>query len=305
MQQPLAYLNGELVPGDQAVLPVSDAGIVQGATVSETLRTFGHQLFRLDEHLHRFTDSLAVVGFELGLDFAGLAGVCQDLVAHNSIAIDTENDLGMVLFATAGPYATYSGDVADTAEPRSTLCAHTFPLPFELWDQVQAAPSIKHRSRLHYYLADREAKRIASGARAVLLDDQGRLTETTAASLLLIRGNRILSPPATSVLPSISVAVIAELAGQLDLEFIEQDLRPEDVGQADEALVASTPYCLAPVTRFNDQPVGSGRPGPISDRLLGAWDQLVGLDIRKQIRQGAESRRGALVPLGEHGEQQA
>ena len=51
MQQALAYLNGELVPGDQAVLPVSDAGIVQGATVSETMRTFGHQLFRLDEHL--------------------------------------------------------------------------------------------------------------------------------------------------------------------------------------------------------------------------------------------------------------
>ena len=322
MQQPLAYLNGELVPGDQAVLPVSDAGIVQGATVSETLRTFGHQLFRLDEHLQRFTDSLAMVGFELGLDSAGLAGVCQDLVAHNSIAIDTENDLGMVLFATAGPYATYSGDVAGTAETRPTVCAHTFPLPFELWDQLQAEglhlvtpsvrqlpgtcidPSIKHRSRLHYYLADREAKRTAAGARAVLLDDQGRLTETTAASLLLVSGRRILSPPSTSVLPSISVAVIAELAGQLDLEFVEQDLRPEDVGLADEALVASTPYCLAPVTRFNDQPVGTGRPGPISDRLLVAWDQLVGLEIRKQIREGAESRRGALVSLGEHGEQQ-
>ena len=323
MQQALAYLNGELVPGDQAVLPVSDAGIVQGATVSETMRTFGHQLFRLDEHLERFTDSLAMVGFELDLDFAGLSGVCQDLVSHNSITIDTENDLGLVLFATAGPYATYSGNVAGTTETRPTVCAHTFPLPFELWDQVQTEglhlvtpsvrqlpgacidPSIKHRSRLHYYLADREAKRIDSGARAVLLDDQGRLTETTAASLLLVRDNRILSPPSTSVLPSISVAVIAELAGQLDLEFIEQDLRPDDVVQAAEALVASTPYCLAPVTRFNDQPVGSGRPGPISDRLLGAWDQLVGLDIRKQIREGAESRRGALVPLGEPGEQQA
>ena len=63
MQQALAYLNGELVPGDQAVLPVSDAGIVQGATVSETMRTFVHQLFRLDAHLERFTDSLAMVGF--------------------------------------------------------------------------------------------------------------------------------------------------------------------------------------------------------------------------------------------------
>ena len=323
MQQPLAYLNGELVPGDRAVLPVFDAGIVQGATVSETLRTFGHQLFRLDEHLDRFAHSLTTVGFELDLDSAELSGVCQDLVAHNSIRLDAENDLGLVLFATAGPYATYSGQVAGTVETRPTLCGHTFPLPFELWDTMQAEglhlvtpsvrqlpdtcidPSIKHRSRLHYYLADREASRTAAGARAVLLDDQGRLTETTAASLLLVSDHRILSPPSTSVLPSISVAVIAELAEQLDLEFVEQDLHPEDVVRADEALVASTPYCLAAVTRFNHQPVGSGRPGPITDRLLTAWDRLVGLDIREQIREGAKSRRGELVPLGEHGEQQA
>ena len=96
------------------------------------MRTFGHQLFRLDEHLERFTDSLAMVGFELDLDFAGLSGVCQDLVSHNSITIDTENDLGLVLFATAGPYATYSGNVAGATETVPTVCAHTFPLPFEL-----------------------------------------------------------------------------------------------------------------------------------------------------------------------------
>jgi len=193
MQQPLAYLNGELVPADQAVLPVFDAGIVQAATVSETLRTFDHQLFRLEEHLDRFTNSLATVGFNIGMETDEVAGICRDLVAHNTVSLDSTNDLGLVVFATAGPYATYSGQPAGRFDTGPTLCVHSFPLPFHLWRTMQAEglhlvtpsvqqlpdacidPSIKHRSRLHYYLADREAAQIAAGARAVLLDQQGRL----------------------------------------------------------------------------------------------------------------------------------
>ena len=78
MPQPLAYLNGELVAADHAVLSVSDAGVVQGATVSETLRTFGHRLFQLDTHLERFANSLANVGFDVGLDSNLLAGICNE-----------------------------------------------------------------------------------------------------------------------------------------------------------------------------------------------------------------------------------
>ena len=309
MQQPLAYLNGELVPADQAVLPVYDAGIVQGATVSETLRTFHHELFRLEEHLDRFTNSLATVGFDIGLETEALAGICRDLVAHNTVSLDTENDLGLVIFATAGPYATYSGQPADRFDVGPTLCVHSFPLPFHLWHTMQAEglhlvtpsvqqlpaacvdPSIKHRSRLHYYLADREATQTAEGARAVLLDQQGRLTETTAAGFLLVSGQQVIAPAIDSVLQSISVEVVAELCQACDLSLVRRDLWPDDVPDADEALVASTPYCLAPVTRFNSRAIGNGKPGPIYDQLVMAWDRLVGLDIRNQIQHGAANHQ--------------
>ncbi len=315
MPQPLAYLNGELVAADQAVLSVSDAGVVQGATVSETLRTFGHRLFQLDTHLERFANSLATVGFDIGLDSNLLAGICNDLVAHNTVQLDPSDDLGLVLFATAGSYATYSGHVADHSPPRPTLCAHTFPLAFEIWDTMQSDglhlvtpsvrqlpadsidPAIKHRSRLHYYLADREAATTAPGARAVLLDHKGRLTETAAASFLLVEDTTVLAPSAHTVLPGISIAMVQDLCQTVGLNFRHRDLRPEDVADASEALVASTPYCLGPVTRFNLEPVGSGQPGPVFDRLMTAWDQLVGLDVRSQIRQGAARRRSTQLQM--------
>ena len=63
----LAYLNGKLVPVAQAVIPVYDAGFVLGTTVAEQLRTFGGQLFRLDQHLARLQHSLEIVGVDLGL----------------------------------------------------------------------------------------------------------------------------------------------------------------------------------------------------------------------------------------------
>jgi len=316
MPQPLAYLNGELVPADQAVLPVFDAGVVQGASVAENMRTFGHQVFRLDEHLDRFANSLRAVGFDTGLGSSELAGICHDLVAANCVALDAEEDLGLVLFATAGPYASYSGEPAGSLKARPTLCAHTFPLPFELWATLQAEglhlvtpsvrqlpeasidPAIKHRSRLHYYLADLEASRIEPGARAVLLDNEGRLTETAAASLLLVRNQQVIAPPTAGVLGSISANVVEELCRESGLEFTRKHLWPDDVADADEALVASTPYCLGPVTRFNDSAVGSGEPGPVYDQLMTAWDRLVDIDIRKQVQRGA-ARRGGLRVIHE------
>ena len=151
-----------------------------------------------------------------------------------------------------------------------------------------------------FNLADREARRDDENARALLLDEQGRITETVAASFLIVVGTQVISPVAERVLPGISLQVLRELCDDLGLEFEQQELQAADLDRADEALVASTPYCLAPVTRINGQPVGDGEPGPIADRLLTAWDTLVGLDIRKQIRQGAQLRRASLATLPEH-----
>jgi branched-chain amino acid aminotransferase len=82
------------------------------------------------------------------------------------------------------------------------------------------------------------------------------------------------------------------LAATLGIPFVERDSQTYHAVNADEAFLTSTPYCLMPVTKINGLAIGDGKPGPIFRRLLDAWSQLVGVDIQRQIVEGA-SEKGA------------
>ncbi|HTU25596.1 MAG TPA: aminotransferase class IV, partial [Pirellulales bacterium] len=142
--------------------------------------------------------------------------------------------------------------------------------------------------RMHYYLADAEAARIDPESRAVLLDEQGFITESTTANLLVYTaGEGLVGPPHEKVLPGISLAVLVELAASAGIPYTERDLLPSDVAAADEVLLCSTSVSVLPVTRFNGQAIGRGRPGPVQESLLAAWSQLVGVDILAQANRFA------------------
>jgi len=302
--EPLVYLNGRRVPASQAALPIWDAGIAQGATVTEQTRTFRHRPWRLDDHLDRLFDSLRYAGIEPGLSKDQFATISSELVAHNAALIDPADDLGVLHFVTAGEYPTYAA-AGRPARPGPTVCVHTFPLPFALWAKrmregahlitpsVRQLPpqcydaKLKCRSRMHYYLADREARQVDPEASALLLDLDGHVTETSTANLLIVRRGALLSPTTRHTLAGISRQTVIELAAKRGIAFVERDLQLYDVLTADEAFLTSTPYCLMPATRINGVPIGDGRPGPMYHRLLGAWGEQVGLDIGRQIQEGA------------------
>ena len=101
------------------------------------------------------------------------------------------------------------------------------------------------------------------------------------------------SPTLKNTLPGISRAVVAELAGDLGVGFVERDFQVFHVINADEAFTASTPYCLMPVTRVNARTIADGRPGRVYRRLQAAWNEKVGVDIERQICDGARRRQTA------------
>jgi len=176
---------------------------------------------------------------------------------------------------------------------------HTFALPFaryrRLFEQgahlvipstrhVPAAcvdPRVKQRSRLHWWLAEQEAHLIDPGAMALLLDLDGHITETAAANFLLVQGGVVVAPPRHSILGGVSLRVVEELCGELGVSFEERPLAVHDCLNADEAMLASTPYCLAGVSRFNGVPLPW--PGALFRRLLQEWGRQLGVDIRGQI----------------------
>jgi branched-subunit amino acid aminotransferase/4-amino-4-deoxychorismate lyase len=143
---------------------------------------------------------------------------------------------------------------------------------------------------MHYYLADREAARRHPGARALLLDAAGRVTETSTANIVVCQDGALSTPPLARVLPGVSLAAVQEFAERVGIEFGYADLTPADVAAADEVLLTSTPWCLLPVCTFNGRPIGAGQPGDTYRRLLACWNESAGLDIAEQARSFA--RRG-------------
>jgi branched-chain amino acid aminotransferase len=305
-----------MLPASEAQLAIFDAGVVQGATVAEMTRTFRHVPWRMERHVERLFRSLRVLRLEIGFSAEELAAISRELVAHNAGLIGGEDELCLVHFVTAGELPAYAGSAGRPARRLPTVCAHTFPLPFERWAEslrtgahvVTPAvrhvppqcydPKMKYRSRMHFYLADLEARLVDPEAVALLLDLAGNVTETSAANFFIVEQGAVVSPTTVNTLPGISRAMVIELCGRLGIGFVERDIQVYSVMNAKEAFLSSTPYCLLPVTRINGVRIGDGSPGPLLRRLLAAWSAEVGLDIGEQIRDGARRRQAAEGPPG-------
>ena len=301
MTEPIVYLNGKRVPASQAHIAIYDAGIVMGATVTEMIRTFHHTPFRLEDHVARLYRSLRLTRMDVGFGPEEMVRITREVNEHNTGLIGPDQELGIIHFVTAGEFSAYAGSAASGSKPTPTVCIHTFPMPFHLWASTFQAgyhvvtpsirhvppqcldPKMKYRSRLHWYLADHETHLVDPNATSLLLDLDGNITECSGANFLIVRDGAVLSPTTRNILPGISRATAMDLCADLGIPFVERDLQVYHVVNADEAFLSSTPFCLAPCTRINGIPIGDGKPGPMTKRLLSAWSELVGLDIVAQI----------------------
>jgi branched-subunit amino acid aminotransferase/4-amino-4-deoxychorismate lyase len=299
MTEPLAFFQGRFVPQGQAVLPLNDAGFVLGATVTDLCRTFRQRPYRLADHLARFRASCTAACIPQPLPDPELARVAEELLAHNARLIGPEGEVAVVFLATPGPIGYYLGDPGGPGDGPPTLIVHTFPLPFARYRSLfehgavlvapatrhvpasSVDPRIKQRSRLHWWLADRQVRQQQPGASALLLDVEGFLTETAAANFLIVQNGSVISPPRESVLGGISLQVVRELCGQLGIPFAERPLTLADAQQAEEALLSCTSFCLAGVRSLQGQEYAW--PGPVFRRLLRAWSDSVEVDIEQQI----------------------
>jgi branched-subunit amino acid aminotransferase/4-amino-4-deoxychorismate lyase len=302
MSMPVAYWNGSFLPASQLAVSATDQGFVQGVTVAEQLRTFNGRLFRLEQHCDRLARSLEIIDVPWPQAREQIVAVAEELVARNYPLQAAGDDLGLSLFITPGPYSTFASS-GYAPPPGASIGMHTYALPFHLWVEkyergeslrvtsvrqvsTQCWPAeLKCRSRMHYYLADAEARRLEPGSRALLLNEDGFVTESSTANLLVYRASEgLLSPPRAMILPGVTVAATAELAGTLNIPFREVPLRVDDVAQADEVLLCSTSPCVWSVTRLNGLPIGTGRPGPICQRLQQAWSDLCGVSLVAQAQ---------------------
>ena len=292
MNTPLAYLNGEWVPASTLCVPVDDLGFMMGVTVVERLRTFQGQVFRKAEHLERLRRSLEIVGWPIEKILAEVSAAIDEFMTRNEAMLVPGDDWFVVTYVTPG-------STPDATQP--SICVHGGPLLFSNWAEsfqegvklvvvdIRQVPAncwpaeMKCRSRMHYYLADREATAKSPGSRAILLDQDGFVGEASTANIVVhFPGRGLVTPLREKVLPGVTQEVLFELAAKLGIPHNESDITPEELFEADEVFLTSTSVCLQPVVSIDDRLVGNGQPGPLYQRLLGAWKDLTGVDIAAQ-----------------------
>ena len=299
MDQPIAYLKGEFVPASQCALPMHDLGIVLGAAVTDFLRTFDQQPYRMADHIQRFYRSCKYARIEPPVDLAESISISEHLLNTNA-AVHPGQELGLIFYMTAGENSVYAGAAGIPASLTPSYVQHTFPMRFDLfrdifvkgvhcmtpaprhWPPECLSSKIKNRNRLHMWIGEQEIRQLDATAMPLYLDIHGNVTETGGSNFVIYRDGKVISPRRNNILWGISLTVLEEILAELGVPFIEDDIQTYDVVNADEAWIPTTPYCLGPVVKINGVPIGDGTPGPMWRRILDHWSGIVGKDIYRE-----------------------
>jgi len=318
--QRLVWIDGRLVPEREAVISVFDVGRLYGVTVFESIRTFKHAYFRLEEHLRRLAGSLGYVGLADRVDLGRVRQALDQVLAANIRLTDPEDDTWVCVEVTPGQ--TFPMPLRHQESPRPTILAYSSPLPHASYARHYTAgkPAVttpfrnippqcfdqrcKNRSRFPHFLAKEYAQHVDADAFALLLDVDGFISEGTGANIFLVRDGVLLTPASRNILCGISRQTVIELAAKLGIPVREADLTLFDAYTADEAFWTTTSYCILPISSVDGRGIGQSYPGPCAGRLLDAWSELVGVDIVGQAREFAtevppQGRRGGAARRAE------
>jgi len=299
------HLNGKLVPESQATISINDSGFTLGDTVYEAARTFDGVPFKLDAHLERLYRSLAYVRINPGLSPAAMEETIREVVELNRPIIGT--DFWIYIYISRGIYVDnirhYMPATLEERPPTVVIAPKRLPfaslaqgyrngvhavVPSTRHTPTQCLdPKLKTCSRMHLVLAEYEAKQVDPKAWSMILDVHGNIAENKSGNVFIIKEGELFTPTTGSALAGVTRGTVLEIADDLGIPARETTLQPYHAITADEAFFTSTGYCIMPIVKVNNIPLGDGKPGPIVRKLLAGWSKRVNLDIVAQAESHA------------------
>lgn len=274
----LAIIDDQMLPMSDLSKPYMDRGIFFGDGVYEVLRSYDGHLFALDEHLARFEHSLR----EIQMFNIDISEVRQKVVSA---------------FEQAGyANAKIYFHVTRGSETRDHLPGPSLKPNFFLTiDQLHVNPDVKVKgitvsthpdwrwkrcdikslNLLPNVLARMEAhKRGAS--EAILVGDDGTITEGAGSAFFAIDGKTIITRPlGHEILPSITRAMVMQVAKSAGIAAVERTLTPKQAANCSELFMAVTTKDIVPITKFDDTVISSGKCGDVTRRLINQFKEYV------------------------------
>jgi branched-chain amino acid aminotransferase len=135
-------------------------------------------------------------------------------------------------------------------------------------------PAIKSLNYLNNVLARIEAN-LANADEALMLNDAGNVAECTADNVFIVKRGQIMTPPITAgALRGITRSVVFDIAAELGIRISEPELTRHDLYIADEAFLTGTAAEVIPMIKVDGRTIGSGKPGPITNRTITRFREL-------------------------------
>jgi branched-chain amino acid aminotransferase len=278
------YIHGKVCLPEEARISVFDRGFLYGDSVYETIGTMRGKLFALPEHLDRLERSAGRIGLRLPpREVIGKA--IEETVAA---AGNPESRVRVVVTRGAGALDL---DPASVDDPQLVIYVQPLhgPTP-QMYDQGVAVeivsvtrnlpgaidPAIKSGNYLNNLLALGEARRRSGAHEAILCAASGSVAEGSTSNVFTVVKGQLRTPAlSVGILDGITRAKVLELCRGHGIASAEVDfMDPQELRQADEAFITSAARGVLPVTRVDGRPLGDGRPGPVTRRLMALYDQL-------------------------------
>lgn len=274
-----AFLNGEIVPWEQATVHVASAAFKFGSAVFEGVRGYWNEreqqlyLFQLHEHMQRLAYSQRFMRFDEVVDPAYLAQKTIELVRANGFRAGVHVVPTVFVDGPGDPAATGPVGVSITVRPRpGPGHAEGCAAQVSAWMRVpDNAMPMRVKCNANYQngrLALLQAR--ADGYDTpLLLNSRGKVAEGHGMCFFLIRDGRAATPTVTSdILDSLTRrSVIGLLAEHCGVETDQRDVDRSELVAADEAFYCGTAWEVAPITSIDRLPVGAGAVGPVVRRL--------------------------------------
>lgn len=307
------YFNGGFVDESEAKISIYDSALMFGDMIFEMTRSFNKKQFKLREHIDRLYASAKYLQIDLESQMSReeMENAVQKTIEINEPCFAQDDEHRIMIDVTRGLLGLYE-DVVGIRKGINIIIAD-FPLRWTvdcmggLFDTginaiipsqraIPASlidPKVKNRSRIHYLMANIQVSGFEGNNNwALLLDTDNFIAEGTGDNFFIVKDNRVITPEPRNILRGISRAYVFELCEQLGLEYEEKNIDVYDVVNADEAFMTGTPFCILPVTSLAGDKIGEGKPGVITNRLLEAWSNNVGVDIIGQIKGWTEEKSG-------------
>lgn len=303
MEAEYIWMNGEVIPWEEATVHVFAHALHYGSSVFEGLRAYEingqPHLFRAREHFERLLFSAKVARMESPLDVDGWVQVCRDVLRANRHASAYIRPLVFRGYRTLGvdgrscpvdavlasvPWGTYLGaealenGVAVQVSSWRRMSSSSFSPLAKIGGQYVNSQHVVMEAKDHGYIE------------GIALDQQGFVSEGSGENIFLVFKGRILTPPlASSILNGITRDTAITIARSQGYEVIEEQITREMLYLADEIFFSGTAAEITPVTSVDRIQVGTGKRGPVTKDIQAEFFGLV-VD-------GAEDRRGWLTPV--------